>query len=219
MIRVLLATVALVGCTQMQSARTLRTGDTRVSAGISRMSISDDTQLIPFYLGELHVAYGVTDTAEVGLQLGRSAGIGDAISSVGVAPKISLHETRAIAVSLAFPGVVAWDESRTLSPSVAAAAYPTLYVGLQLDGETEVVLSPRVGGVWRPGSGDSSNVFLLGGAVGLSIGAPARATVQPEIGILLVQSSTTDHREAVFTIGFGVTAGNGSAARRYARRP
>lgn len=52
----------------------------------------------------------------------------------------------------------------------------------------------------------SSRVDTRVAIAGFELGG--RATFQPEIGFVLVQSSDTDDHEAVLTIGLGVTGGN-----------
>lgn len=204
--RVLVALTLLGGCTQMQSARVLRPGETRVSAGIARLSSSSDTARLPFYLGELRVAHGIKDGAELGIQLGRSAGLDGNVSALGITPKLRVYETGGGAISVAAPAVVAWEEHGTDFTSGTVAFYPTFYLGVQLDAEVELVVSPRGGAIWRPDSNERT-IYLGGVTAGFSFGAWGEATVQPEIGVTILRTDGNDRNEAVFSIGLGVTGG------------
>ena len=206
MIRILVTLVLLGGCTQMQSARVLRPGTTRVSAGIARASSSDDTAKLPFYFGELRVAHGIKDGVELGIQLGRSAGLDENISALGIAPKVRVYETFHGAISVAAPAVVAWEEHGTDFTSGTFAFHPTVYVGLRLEDDVELVLSPRGGAVWRSETMERT-IYMGGVAAGFSFGAWGTATIQPEIGITILRFDGSERNDAVFTIGVGVTGG------------
>lgn len=209
MIRGLAAAALLAACAQMQSARLLRPGHTAVSAGLSRVSLDDNSQNVPTYFGEVRVAHGFSDTVEVGALVGRSAGNDQNGSAFGLAPRFRLRESSTSAISLSIPAMALWQENGAQFHGGELAVCPTVYVGFQLAPETELVLSPRAGVLFRPGDDTTSTLFLVGGAIGLSLGSPGGATLHPEIGVMVDQpTSTAAPTELALTFGLGVTAGD-----------
>ncbi|MBA3461599.1 MAG: hypothetical protein H0T46_16675 [Deltaproteobacteria bacterium] len=200
--------IALAGCTTMQSSRVLDPGKTQLGVGVTRITLNEDDE--PIYAGEVRVARGVSDTFELGAHLVRTPGMGEAFSSLGIDPKFQVSRSATSAVSVAIPFSVAWtDEGFHDLATGTIQLFPTLYAGVDLSKNVELVFSPRAG-IAKLSKEGSDPIYGIGAAIGLHIGdAATSSALHPEFSILNIGSvEDSGDSETFVMIGIGVTAGD-----------
>lgn len=199
--------VALAGCTSTQSARVLAPGKTQLAVGVARVTISEDDDGV-LYTGQLRVAHGVSETAEIAAEVGRTPGAGETYTSFAVAPKFQISRSPTSAVSLAIPVSLAWGE-RGLDDVGGGtfAVLPTLYAGFDLSKDAELVIAPSLGvgkTVDEPGA-----LYALGLSLGIRMGdASTLSGFQPSLGFLRLSSSEGRDSITFLMLGLGVAVGD-----------
>lgn len=202
----IIVAVLFAGCSTLQSPRVLAPGKTRVSAGVSR--VKPQNQQEAGWLGEVAVAHGVSSGAEIGVQISRTPGVAEAFTAVSVVPKLELSDTPTSAVSIAFPIGLSWSEEGLHGEDGAFHLLPTLCMGMDMSPQVEAMFTPRAL-VAKSSESNAGTLYGFGGAIGLRIGDKAtQSALQPELGLMVIKSTSGDGSETIVTIGLSVSAGD-----------
>ena len=198
--------VLLVGCaTSYQSARPLPQGKSQVTIGVSRTETIDEGE-DSIWVGDLMIRTGVSPRSDAGLRLTRNPGLGENISILTLDGKFALTAPDAkTTLSIGVPVGIIWSENGLDDLDTGAILVtPTIFVGVQMGAQAELVFAPKIFVIVPEGDGDTETEF--GGSLGFRFTDETNSwAIHPEVGFMHVSEGDG---ETFMMFGVAVAAGD-----------
>lgn len=208
--RTLAIAVCGFGCvSSYQSPRVLPAGKTQVTVAVTRVQLIEDNDDDYIWVGDFQLRHGLADQFDGAIRLARTPGAQSTLSMLTLDPKFQITApSSSTTVSVALPFGVAWEEAGTDFRDGVGVLAPTVLIGAQLTGTTELVFAPKVI-VFLPEGKTKESGVEVGASLGLRLTNAARTwAVHPELSFLLFKERGANEAAKIFSFGIAVSAGN-----------